>query len=48
MMLAYHIWTWTAISLLAFGSITVFAVFLVMAFRQLRAEKHLDATTRPQ
>jgi len=48
MMLAYRIWTWTAIALLAFGSITVFVVFLVTAFRQLRAEKHRGVPSRSQ
>jgi len=33
MMLAYRIWTWTAIVLLAFGSTAVFAVFVVSTFR---------------
>lgn len=46
MMLAYRIWTWTAIALLAFGSITVFVVFLVTTFRQLRAEAHLNKRPR--
>ena len=32
MMLAYRIWTWTAIALLAFGSVAVFAVFVVSTF----------------
>jgi hypothetical protein len=38
-MLAYNIWTWTAIAALAFGSIAVFVVFLVTTWRQLRAER---------
>ena len=33
MMLAYRIWTWIAIALLAFGSIAVFVVFLVTSFK---------------
>jgi hypothetical protein len=46
MMLVYRIWTWTAIALLAFGSIAVFVVVFVTTFRQLRGGKNLDDTPR--
>jgi len=48
MMMLYPILTWIAIALLAFGSVTVFMVFLVTALRQLRAEQRRDATPRSQ
>lgn len=38
MMLAYRIWTWTAIAMLALGSVTVFVVFLVTTMRHLGGE----------
>ncbi len=38
-MLAYRIWTWTTIALLAFGSMAVFVVFLVTTVRQMRGGK---------
>jgi hypothetical protein len=46
MMLAYNIWTWTAITTLAFGSIAVFVIFLVTTLRQLRGERNPDAKPR--
>jgi hypothetical protein len=36
MMLAYRLWTWIAIALLAFGSIAVFVVFLATTIKRLR------------
>jgi hypothetical protein len=39
MMLAYRIWTWTAIAMLAFGSMAVFVVFLVTTLRHLGGER---------
>jgi hypothetical protein len=48
MMLAYRIWTWTAIAMLAFGSIAVFIVFLVTAKRRLRGGRNLGGTSRSQ
>ena len=42
MMLAYRIWTWTAIAMLAFGSIAVFVVFLVTTMRHLGGEPTPD------
>ena len=33
MMLAYRIWTWTAIAILALGSVAVFVVFIVTTMR---------------
>jgi hypothetical protein len=48
MMLAYNIWTWTAIATLAFGSITVFVIFLVTTLRQLRREQNPDAKPCPK
>jgi TRAP-type C4-dicarboxylate transport system permease small subunit len=48
MMLAYNIWTWTAIAALVFGSIAVFVVFLVTTWRRLRAERKPDAAARSQ
>jgi len=38
MMLAYRIWTWTAIAILALGSVAVFVVFLVTTMRHLGGE----------
>ena len=38
MMLAYRIWTWTAIAMLALGSMAVFVVFLVTTIRHLGGE----------
>jgi len=38
MMLAYRIWTWTAIAMLALGSVAVFVVFLVTTMRHLGGE----------
>ena len=46
MMLAYRIWTWVAIALLAFGSTTVFVVFLVTALRRLRGNRNPDGMRR--
>ena len=46
MMLAYRIWTWIAIALLAFGSIAVFVVFLVTTFKRLRAKRNPDGIMR--
>jgi len=46
MMFAYRIFTWTAITLLALGSIAVFLVFLVTTLRQLRGGQRLDGTPR--
>jgi len=40
MMFAYRLWTWTAIAILAFGSIAVFVVFLVTTLRRLRGERN--------
>lgn len=40
MMLAYRIWTWIAITLLAFGSTAVFVVFLVTTFKRLRGNRN--------
>lgn len=42
MMLAYRIWTWIAIALLAFGSTAVFVVFLATTFNRLRANRNPD------
>jgi len=46
MMLAYRIWTWIAIALLAFGSIAVFVVFLVTTIKRLRANRNPDGIMR--
>jgi len=46
MMLAYRIWTWIAIALLAFGSTAVFVVFLVTTFKRLRGNRNPDGTRR--
>ena len=46
MMLAYRIWTWIAIALLAFGSIAVFVVFLVTTFKRLRGNRNPDGIMR--
>jgi hypothetical protein len=48
MMLAYRLWTWTAIAILAFGSIAVFVVFLVTTLRRLRGERNPAAAPRPR
>jgi hypothetical protein len=48
MMLAYRIWTWTAIAMLAFGSIAVFVAFLVTTLRHLPGERNPGATPRSQ
>ena len=48
MMLAYRIWTWTAIAMLAFGSIAVFVVFIVTAKRRLLGGRNPDGTSRSQ
>jgi len=40
MMLFYNIWTWTAIAMLALGSMAVFIAFLVTTWRHLRAEEN--------
>ncbi len=42
MMLAYRIWTWIAIALLAFGSSAVFVVFLVTTLKRLRVKGNPD------
>lgn len=44
MMLVYPILTWIAIALLAFGSVTVFMVFVVTALRQLRADRRRETS----
>ena len=44
MMRIYPILTWIAIALLAFGSITVFMVFVVTALRQLRANRRSETS----
>ncbi len=46
MMLAYRIGTWAAIAMLSFGSIAVFAIFLVTTLRDLRRERNPDARPR--
>jgi len=48
MMLAYRICTWTAIAMLAFGSVAVFVIFLVTTWRHLRAERKPSAAPRSQ
>jgi hypothetical protein len=48
MMLAYRICTWTAVAMLAFGSVAVFVVFLVTTWRHLRAEWKPAAKPRSQ
>jgi hypothetical protein len=48
MMMLYPILTWIAIALLAFGSITVFTVFVVTALRQLRADKRREISPGSQ
>ena len=46
MMLAYRIWTWIAIALLAFGSTAVFVVFLITTFKPLRRDPNPDGIKR--
>ena len=48
MMLVYNIWTWTAIVMLAFGSIAVCVTFLVTTWRHLRAEENTTGRPRAQ
>jgi hypothetical protein len=48
MMLAYQIFTWSAIAMLAFGSIAVFVIFLVTTWRQLYGDRDPAATSRSQ
>ena len=48
MMLFYNIWTWTAIAMLAFGSMAVFITFLVTTWRHLRAEENAAGLSRAQ
>jgi hypothetical protein len=48
MMLVYTILTWAAIAILAFGSMAVFAIFLVTTWRHLRAERKPAAEPRSQ
>jgi len=42
MMLAYRIWTWVAIGLLALGSTAVFVIFIVTTFKRLRQNHKPD------
>jgi hypothetical protein len=42
MMLAYKIWTWAAIAVLALGSIAVFATFLATSLRQMYGARNPD------
>jgi len=48
MMMVYNVCTWTAIVVLAIGSIAVFATFLVTTLRQLRAERNPAAKPSAQ